>query len=258
LDAAKAAIKAKRVESAAQFIARAYAYRAAQYSPPVRLQEHLKGLIVLKPDWPKRTEEFLETVHADSVSVGEPQDGVLRLKIVGEVFGPPAFLAERLVGCSKVVMEIGDCLGGSGVKEFKDLFGDREVTTFVTGFACSAGAYLSQLGSNRVITPNGAILLHPRVSVVVGNFFYLRKVIESLEASHQIDVEFLCHRTGQPRVVVEAWLSGDDVVFDAHQAMAAGLVDEISAVGSSFPGLAPGSNSTGAAEQGGRIERADD
>lgn len=226
-EAASAAIKLKRVESAAQFLSRATVYQAAQYAAPERLQEHLKGLVVIKPDYDKQAHDFIEKVHEASCPACDVQDGVLRLKIVGEVFGPPAFLAENLKGCHRVEMEIGDCLGGTGVKEFKDLIGDVEVVTTVTGYACSAGAYLAQLGSHRRIKHNAALLLHPRIRMMIGNLFTLRKAMKELEEFHETDVGYLVHRTGQPRVVVEAWLSGSDVCFDAQQAVELGLMDEI-------------------------------
>lgn len=213
-------------EHCGKLLERGIAYGRAAGNPGA-LHPALKGLRVEPPsEHASQIEAFAEEVQGVSVTHSECQPaGILRITISGEMFGIPKSF-ERLSRCRRIEI-VFDSVGGGSPWEMIAMLSGHSVITHVSGLALSAAALLSQAGARRTISPNGRIMLHPPVRAVIGGAAKLREAAEYLEFETAKDVDFLTQRTGQPREVVEAWLSGPDVWFDSAQALAAGLVDEI-------------------------------
>lgn len=102
------------------------------------------------------------------------------------------------------------------------------VTTKIDGAAWSAGSFLAMVGDEIEMAKNASMMLHP----ARGGWF-AETSIEHREAADLLDkitaglADIYADRTGQPREVVDEWLSGPDRWFTAAEAMEAGLVTRV-------------------------------
>lgn len=174
-----------------------------------------------------------ELAHLPSVNwrsinpVGNPRD-VVHFSIVGELAfrDKPETLAELAKGAKRIELEI-DTAGGEGAWTFAFAAMLRATGAHIVAtarHAFSAGALLLQCAHERRIHADGAMMLHGPQFACMGGAADFRRVADWLEAGKADDVELLTTRTGQPREVVEGWLSSDNY-FNAEQAMECGLVD---------------------------------
>lgn len=92
--------------------------------------------------------------------------------------------------------------------------------------ALSAAAIISQGGSHRRMYADGRLMVHPVVSIIMGNAEQLRRRADDLDALREDALGLFVWRTGQGRETVLKWFSRE-TNFTATEALAAGLIDEI-------------------------------
>ncbi|MBI5384248.1 MAG: Clp protease ClpP [Verrucomicrobia bacterium] len=153
-----------------------------------------------------------------------------RLYIFGEIgsfgCGSQQVLAQ-LDGVNGVELVL-DSPGGSSCDALEIY--DRLVkldTSVTIHRAYSAAAVLAQSGKVRRILSTGRMMVHPAIDFVAGTSARLRERAESLDTFNQRLAEIFAARTGQPVSVAAHWHSGPDFYFNAQEALAAGLADEI-------------------------------
>jgi hypothetical protein len=213
-----------------RLIDRAAKFMQAAVHPPHDLEPILKGWRVEPAsDYAGQIAKFSEVVAPTAITCGECQPaGIYRLRIKGEMFGLPEGFGERLARCETVSLVI-DSVGGDGRAAWAliDALKGRKVRVHVAGNAFSAAALVVQCGCHRTITKDGVVMIHSPIRAVIGNANALREAAARLDEETTKDVDLYCARTGQPRALVAQWFDGDDHWFTAQQALAHGLVDEI-------------------------------
>lgn len=103
------------------------------------------------------------------------------------------------------------------------------VTTVAVGYAASAASVLLQAGDKRLATKHTRILLHEVSQYYFGN----EKVSDAEENTKEmlrvnnILLEIISERSGQPIDELKKFIHKRDAWFDAEEALAFGLIDEI-------------------------------
>lgn len=101
-----------------------------------------------------------------------------------------------------------------------------EVTVFVDGLAASIASVIAQAGDRVVMAPKASMMIHDGWTMSVGNAADMRKIADLLDKQSEIIASVYADRTGQPadfwraQMLIDTW-------YNAEEALAAGLVDEI-------------------------------
>ena len=100
------------------------------------------------------------------------------------------------------------------------------VTVHIDGLAASIASVIAQAGDRIVMAPKASMMIHDGWTMAVGNAGDLRKTADLLDKQSEIIASVYADRSGQPtafwrdRMLDETW-------YNAEEALAAGLVDEI-------------------------------
>jgi ATP-dependent protease ClpP protease subunit len=120
---------------------------------------------------------------------------------------------------------------GGSVQEATAMFAelaavrDRLVTE-VTGWALSAATMLLMAAKTRRMAPSGLLMVHAPWLSATGNSDELRSLAGALDKV-KAGMQAIYSLTGSSAAQIEQWLDGKDHWFTAEQALAAGLVTEI-------------------------------
>jgi ATP-dependent protease ClpP protease subunit len=152
--------------------------------------------------------------------IGAP-DGVN----VGEVV--KALQASR--GSGPVTLRINS-IGGdllSGLALYNQIKGFPDTIAIIDGAAASIASVV-MLGAGRVLMPENAwVMVHPPSAKMDGEGKAHRELAELLDRSQAQLVDIYVQETGQSCEVVQSWMASGERWFDASEALAAGLIDEI-------------------------------
>ena len=101
-----------------------------------------------------------------------------------------------------------------------------KVTVHIDGLAASIASVIAQAGDRIVMAPKASMMIHDGWTMTVGNAADLRSTADLLDKQSNIIASVYADRTGQP---VDFWRDrmASDTWYDADEALAAGLVDEI-------------------------------
>ena len=103
-----------------------------------------------------------------------------------------------------------------------------EVNTYVDGIAGSMASIVSQAGKKRCISKVGRIMTHKPSAWGGGNSDSLRENADMLDSIESMMCSILSATTGKSKEDCKnKFLNGKDNWFDAEQALAEGLVDEV-------------------------------
>jgi ATP-dependent Clp endopeptidase proteolytic subunit ClpP len=119
----------------------------------------------------------------------------------------------------------GDIFAGLTIANF--LAGRPNVTTHAIGMAASMGAIILQAGSKRIMAENAYTMLHDPIGWAAGNSEEFRDYADWLDRLGGTLAKTVAARTGNDLKTVSAWMTSAETWFDAEQAKAANLVDEI-------------------------------
>jgi ATP-dependent Clp endopeptidase proteolytic subunit ClpP len=100
------------------------------------------------------------------------------------------------------------------------------VTVTVDGIAASMASAVAMAGDQIRMAENALLMVHDPWSGAIGNSEELRKEAETLDKIRDSLVGIYARRTGADRETVTAWMNAE-TWFDAEDALAAGLADEI-------------------------------
>ena len=137
-------------------------------------------------------------------------------------------LGEALNGAETVDLWI-DSPGGNapaGIKVHELLAGRCTVAT-VTNRCFSAATTILMAAKTIRCYPDARLMFHSATTSCMGNAEDLRLAADSLEPVNEVHAACVSKRTGLPIETVRGWNTGGDHYFDAEQAQALGLVDEI-------------------------------
>ena len=157
-------------------------------------------------------------------------DGTLHLGIFGLLTGSGAEAAHRIAKAPKVICHV-DSLGGSAYLS-SEIMGALVIhpntEVFITGHAASAAFNIARACQRVTIVPDGQILIHRSMNSITGNRNHLLAAADELaRIDHVSELVFALRRV--PALVIDRMADGADHYFSAEEALAAGLVDEISA-----------------------------
>ena len=157
-------------------------------------------------------------------------DGTLHLGIFGTLVGSGAEAAHRITKASKVICYV-DSLGGSAYLS-SEIMGALVIhpntEAFIIGHSASAAFNIARACQRVTIVPDGQILIHRSMNSITGNRHHLLAAIDELaRIDHVSELVFALRRV--PALVIDRMADGADHYFGAEEAVAAGLVDEISA-----------------------------
>lgn len=101
-----------------------------------------------------------------------------------------------------------------------------KVTIRVDGLAASIASVIMMAADNIVMAPKASVMIHDGWSVACGNAGELRKLADLLDKQSEIIASVYADRSGQP---ADFWRDRmrDETWYNAEEALAAGLVDEI-------------------------------
>jgi ATP-dependent protease ClpP protease subunit len=159
----------------------------------------------------------------------EHKKGVAHAHIFGELgIGQSAqdFIAE-LGYCQTVELRL-DCLGGDSTAgiEVHDALCKRNTSATITG-RCGSSGLITIMGAKNIACNSTARLhVHQPSSFVYGHVSDLRFAADGLEQIRTRFEQIISARTKQPPGRVREWVAGE-TFFDAAEARAVGLVDEI-------------------------------
>jgi ATP-dependent protease ClpP protease subunit len=208
-------------------------HRLACYSALPTLSEMERIMVWQGCKPPERKKDWKDKplAHLPTVSVGYTDPAAIwRFKIHGEMCfrDQPEELAARAKGASEIHLDIetpggdgrwalafGACLRSTGA---------RIVATARRAY--SAGALLLQCAHVRRIEADGSIMVHGPQTAIWGGVDELEAEARMMRQDRAKYAKLYRHRTGQKKPVITSWLS-KDTYFNAEQALAVGLVDEI-------------------------------
>lgn len=100
------------------------------------------------------------------------------------------------------------------------------VTVHIDGLAASIASVIAMAGDRVVIGPKASMMVHDGWTVAVGNAANLRKTADVLDKQSDIIASVYADKTGQP---ADFWrgVMAEDSWYNAEEALAAGLVDEV-------------------------------
>jgi ATP-dependent protease ClpP protease subunit len=101
-----------------------------------------------------------------------------------------------------------------------------QVTIRVDGLAASIASVIMMAADKIVMAPKASVMIHDGWSVACGNAAELRKLADLLDKQSEIIASVYADRSGQP---ADFWRDRmrDETWYNAEEALAAGLVDEI-------------------------------
>jgi ATP-dependent protease ClpP protease subunit len=138
-----------------------------------------------------------------------------------------AEMVEQIGNCEDVRLEI-DSTGGCcwTAKKIFHALARRTTVATITG-ACISSAVLVALVSPKIrMYSTARMMIHGSFAWVFANASDFRKQAESIEESDRELKALLSNRVKNPEKV-NTWLSGEDHWFDAKEALAEGLIDEV-------------------------------
>jgi ATP-dependent protease ClpP protease subunit len=156
-------------------------------------------------------------------------DGTLHLGIFGLLTGSGAETAHRIAKAPKVICHV-DSLGGSAYlsSEIMGALVIHEATEAFLKNAASAAFDIARACQKVTIIPEGQVMIHRSMNSITGNRNHLLAAIDELARIDRVsELVFALRRVPSP--VIEKMADGGDHYFNADQALAAGLVDAISA-----------------------------
>jgi ATP-dependent protease ClpP protease subunit len=156
-------------------------------------------------------------------------DGTLHLGIFGLLTGSGAEAAHRIAKARRVICHV-DSLGGSAYlsSEIMGALVIHEATEAFLKNAASAAFDISRACQKVTIVPEGQVMIHRSMNSITGNRNHLQTAIDELARIDRVsELVFALRRV--PPTVIEKMADGGDHYFNADQALAAGLVDAISA-----------------------------
>ena len=157
-------------------------------------------------------------------------DGTLHLGIFGLLTGSGAEAAHRIAKARRVICHVNS-LGGSAYLSSEvmgALMIHPNTEAFITGNAASAAFNIARACQRVTIVPDGQILIHRSMNSITGNRNHLLAAIDELaRIDHVSELVFALRRV--PSLVIDRMADGADHCFSPDQALAAGLVDSISA-----------------------------
>lgn len=100
------------------------------------------------------------------------------------------------------------------------------VTVRIDGLAASIASVIAMAGDKVVMAPKSSLMIHDGWTMAVGSAKDMRKTADLLDKQSDIIASVYADKTGQP---AEFWreIMGDDAWYNADEALAAGLIDEI-------------------------------
>jgi ATP-dependent protease ClpP protease subunit len=130
-----------------------------------------------------------------------------------------------------------NCCGGDSVTALAvyDLLKTRKCRATIIR-AYSSATTITMAAEHISIVADGKMMVHSPCEFVLGDPEILRWRAGALDKTVNRVAGILADRTEQPRSVVDQWLS-KDTYFDAGEALASGLVDEIESHPASLPAL---------------------
>ncbi len=156
-------------------------------------------------------------------------DGTLHLGIFGLLAGSGAEAAHRIAKARRVICHV-DSPGGSAylASEIMGSLVIHEATEAFLKNAASAGFDIARACQKVTIVPEGQVMIHRSLHSITGNRNHLLAAIDELaRVDHVSELIFNLRRVPSP--VIEKMADGGDHYFNAEEALAAGLVDAISA-----------------------------
>ena len=100
----------------------------------------------------------------------------------------------------------------------------------IDGLCASAATIVAMGGDHVTAAPNAMVMVHAVWNTVSGNAAKMREEAQTLDVLTDTIVRMYVARTGRPRSLGESWVR-EETWFSASEALAAGLIDGISAPG---------------------------
>lgn len=119
----------------------------------------------------------------------------------------------------------GDIFDGLAI--YQSLKNHRaQVTVHVDGLAASIASVITMAADKVIMAPKASMMIHDGWTMSVGNAADMRKAADLLDKQSDIIASVYADKTGQP---VDFWRDRmrDETWYNAEEALAAGLVDEV-------------------------------
>jgi ATP-dependent Clp endopeptidase proteolytic subunit ClpP len=100
------------------------------------------------------------------------------------------------------------------------------VTIRIDGLAASIASVIAMAGDKVVMAPKSSLMIHDGWTMAVGSAKDMRKTADLLDKQSDIIASVYADKTGQPAAFWRE-IMGDDTWYNAEEALAAGLIDEI-------------------------------
>lgn len=127
----------------------------------------------------------------------------------------------------------GDIFEGAAIHNaIKNYAG--EVTVRIDGVAASAASFIAMAGNKIIIEPNASMMIHDGSALCVGNASDMRDAAELLDLLSNNIAEMYASRAGGTAATWRKKMK-DETWYNAREALAAKLVDEISGQSSGAP-----------------------
>ncbi len=146
-------------------------------------------------------------------------DGVLAKDVVGALAGATGDLVVHINSGG------GDIFEGVAIHNaIKNFAGD--VTARIDGVAASAASFVAMAADTIIIEPNASMMVHDGWALCVGNAADMRETADLLDMVSDQIAEMYAKRSGD---TAEQWREkmATDTWFNAQEAVAAGLADEV-------------------------------
>lgn len=102
------------------------------------------------------------------------------------------------------------------------------ITVEIDGIAASAAAFIAMAGDRILMAKNATMLLHAaRTAAASGTAEDLRRRAEEIERADNRIIDIFVSRSGQTREVIENLVGKEDTNLSAEEALALGLITEI-------------------------------
>ena len=99
---------------------------------------------------------------------------------------------------------------------------------FIDGVAASAASLIAMAGDRIVAAPNAMLMIHNPWGLLVGTAAKMRETADQLDRVCDVTASTYAARTGQDVEDIRAWMMAERWMT-AHEALARGFVDEITA-----------------------------